>query len=281
MGRIYVSIDAEGLPGVFHISQLTPRGHLFNELREIMTKVIGVVADELARLSYEEVWVADSHGFMGNASYLELPENVVLIRGSPRPISMVSCIDRGFDAAMFIGYHSAAGTPRSVADHTYSGTAFFEIRVNGARASEFYINALVAGYYDVPVILVAGDDKLRADVEEKTPWATYVVLKESLSRSAIVVRSLPRVLEDLRMGIREAVEKLRSGRAKPLKIESPIIAEFVMRRSEYADAAENIPSIERIDAYTLRYRARNPVELYRVMNTLALIAIAIESLTKL
>lgn len=89
------------------------------------------------------------------------------------------------------------------------------------------------------------------------------------------------MLEDLRKGIREAIEKLRSGHVRPLKIGSPIVAEFVMRRSDYADAAENIPGIERVDAYTLRYKARDPVELYRVMNALALIAIAIETLTKL
>lgn len=281
MGRIYISIDAEGLPGIFHSAQLTPKGFLFSELRDVMTRIVKAVVEELNNLGYREVWVADSHGFMGNINYLDLPPNTVLIRGYLRPIPMVTAIDRGFDAAMFIGYHSAAGTPRSVFDHTFSGMAFSEVRIGGVRVSEFYINALVAGHYGVPVILVAGDDKLRSEVEQRAPWATYVVLKESLSRWATICSSLNQVIEKLRQGVREAVDKLRKGEVSVVKASYPIDVEFVLRRTEFADAAETIPGIERVDAYTVRYRARDPIELYKVMELLSLVAIAIDTLAKM
>ncbi len=277
MPRAYVSVDAEGLPGVFHPSHLVPEGRLFPELRDVVVRVVRVVAEELRRHGFSEVWVADSHGFMGSIPYLEVPDGVYLVRGSLRPVSMVYGIERGFDAAIFLGYHSAAGTPRSVAEHTYSGLAFYEVRVNGVRASEFYINALVAGHYGVPVVLVAGDDKLREDVLEKAPWAVYVTIKESVSRFSAVMKSMSAVAEELRTGVAEAVGRLGEGAARPLRLEGPAVMEFRMRRSEYADAAEDVPGIERVDAYTLRYGARDIVEGYRVMRVLAMLASAVDA----
>ncbi len=275
--RIYVSVDAEGLPGVFHPSHLVPEGRLFPELKEIAVRVLRTVVEELRRHGCSEVWVADSHGFMGNIPYLEVPDGVYLVRGSLRPVSMVYGIERGFDAAVFLGYHSAAATPRSIAEHTYSGLAFSEIRVNGVRASEFYINALVAGHYGVPVVLVAGDDKLRGDVLEKAPWAVYVTIKESASRFSAVMKPMNVVAEELRAGVAEAVGRLREGAARPLRLEGPATVEFRMRRSEYADAAEDVPGVERVDAYTLRYAARDVVEVYKVMSVLAMLASAVDA----
>ncbi len=277
MKRAYVSVDAEGLPGIFHPTQLTLEGKLFHELREVMSRVVRFTSEELRKQGVKEVWVADSHGFMGNLNYLDLPDDTYLIRGSLRPISMVYGIERGFDAAIFLGYHAAAGTARSLADHTYVGLAFYEVRVNGVKASEFYINALVAGHYGVPVVLVAGDEKLRDDVLEKTPWVVYVTFKESASRYSAVMKPMNVVLKELGEGIAEAVMRVRGGAVKPLRIEGPVRMEFQFRRTEYADAAEDMPGVERLDAYTVRYVARDVVEGYKVMRVLASLALAIDA----
>jgi len=275
--RVFVSVDAEGLPGIFHVVQTGPRYFMFPELRSIVTRVVKVAAEELHSLGSEEVWVADSHWFMGNVVYEEMPRYVKLIRGSLRPLSMVCCIDRGFDAAMFLGYHSAAGTPRSVLDHTYSGVTFYEVRVNGEKASEYLLNTLVVGELGVPVILVMGDDKLREDVEKHTPWAVYVEVKESLSRYAAIMDPIDVALEKLRKGIREAIERLRKGEAKPLKLEGELVFDFVFRRTGYADAASLLPFVERVDAYTVRFRTKKPSEAYRLMQALAYIVAGFEA----
>ncbi len=279
--RIYVSIDAEGLPGIFHPEHLAPKRALFDEMRRVMSAVVQTVVNTLLGLGVESIWVADSHGFMGNIPIDKVPKNVVLVRGCLRPIAMVYGIDKGFDGAMFLGYHSAAGTQYSVLEHTMSGRAFFEIRVNGRRASEFYLNALVAGHFGVPVVLVMGDDKLRHDVETIAPWVIYVETKSSISRYAIVSKSLDRVLEELREAIPKAIDRIRNGEAKPLHIETPIALEVVFRYSEYADAAENIPGVERIDAYTVKYIASDPVKALKMIELMALLAYAVDNLRTL
>lgn len=277
--RVYVSIDAEGLPGIVSISQIAEGGRHFNELRKIMTRIAVACIDALRKEGVESVWISDSHGSMLNIDYAEIPRGVVLIRGSLRPVAMITGIDQGFDGAIFVGYHSAAGVAKSVMDHTVSGRAFHEIRVCGRRASEFYVNALVAGQYGVPVILVAGDDKLREDVAEATPWAVYIEMKRSITRFAAVSPALDDVIDSLRDGIAKAVENLRRGACRPLKPpKTPLDLEIVFRRSEYADAVEMVPGFERVDAYTVRTRAASPTELAKLIEVAALIALAVDSL---
>lgn len=46
-----------------------------------MARVVRVIAEELKNQGYSEMWVADSHGFMGNLLYFEVPNGVYIVRG--------------------------------------------------------------------------------------------------------------------------------------------------------------------------------------------------------
>jgi len=273
--RAYVSVDMEGMPGIFHVAQTAPKSFLHEEGRKITTKITKITVEALHENGIDEIYVADSHWYMGSIIYEEMPEYVSLIRGSLRPVDMMYGIERGFDAALFIGYHAAAGTTHAILDHTYSGQSFYEIRVNNVKASEFYINALVAGEYDVPIILVGGDDKLKTDVLEKAPWIEYVTFKESITRYASISPSIYKIEKILRESIKKAVAKIGK-EAKPLKVNNPIFT-FIMKNTAYADTGERIPNMERIDPYTLRYHAKNIIEAYKVMQILANLVSSLES----
>ena len=277
--KVYVSVDAEGLPGIVAPQQLMPGAHLFDELRKVSTNVVTKVIDVLKDCGVDEIVVADSHGSMLNIDYLSIPRGVSLIRGFPRPLAMITGLDSSFSAALFIGYHSAAGTAKSVLDHTYSSAAFHEVRICGKRVSEFYINALVAGEHGVPVALVAGDDKLCKEVREVSPSTICVELKKSISRYSASSKSLSEVLEELSKGVREAMERVRKGAIAAINPPcKPIDLELVFRRSEYADIAEEIPGGERIDAYTVRFVVDKPSQAAKIIEIAAIIAAGIDSL---
>lgn len=265
--RLYLSVDLEGMPGIFDISQTDPKGWLHQETRKMVTNIVKNIVQTLFNNDVDEIYIADAHWYMGNIIYEELRGNVHLIRGALRPISMMYGIDKGFDAAMLIGYHSGAGVEKSVLEHTYSSGTFHEIKINGKKASEFYLNTLIAGHYNTPVILVAGDEKLREEVKNIAPWIEYVTLKESISRYAAITPSLDIIYDRLRKGIENSLEKLsNSDTVKPLKITGKIMGEFSLKNSAYADYVERLPGIERIDTYTVRYVAKNIIELYNVIS---------------
>jgi D-amino peptidase len=92
----------------------------------------------------------DAHGSQTNLVPDELDQRASLITGSPKPLGMMQGIDRGFDAALFIGYHARASTATAVMDHTLSGN-LKTVRIDGREVGEYGLNAVLAGCHSVPV----------------------------------------------------------------------------------------------------------------------------------
>jgi len=276
--KAYVSVDMEGLPGIVSPLHTSPKGFLHDEARRIMTKTVLTTVNILTKLGFKEIYVADSHWYMSNIIYEELPENVFLIRGMPRPYSMVYAIDESFDAALFIGYHARVCSRGAILEHTFSSTYVKGIRINGVEASEYYLNALVAGHYNVPVILVAGDNKLKLEVKERTPWVEYVEFKKSITRYSSINPNINLALKQLKEGIEKAVENLKKGKVKPLKTKEPIEIEITLPNSGYADIAEYIPGTIRVNGCTVRYVAKNIIEAYKYLQAIVYISSALDTL---
>jgi len=266
--KAYVSVDLEGMPLIVSREHTLLKGYLFGEARRIATRLTLAVVEELHKHGFDEVYIADSHGDMINLEVEALPEYVYLIRGYPRPLSMVVYIEKT-DAAVFLGYHSKAGTGKSNFDHTMSSAKIDYLKINGVEASEFLLNAYAAGYYNVPVILVAGDKALiENDVSKYTPWAEKIALKESISRFASISPSLVRVEHELAKAVERACMKLKSGDVKVLTPPSPVEVEVRFLGTEQADIAELLPTAKRVDGKTIRYVAKDIIEAYRVFELL-------------
>jgi len=275
--RAYVSIDFEGLPGIASIAGLSPRGSQYGRSEDIVTRIAKFVVEQLLGQGVERVIVADSHGSMTNIDYRKLPKGASVIQGYPRPLSMVTGINEGYDAVFFIGYHAAAGTTLGFLDHTYSGMTYHRILINDYPASEYLINALVAGKYNVPVALVAGDKALEKDVEKFTPWSVFVPLKKGYSRYSAIYDSIDEVCDRLKEGIKEAVRKVKHNEVKPLKIEiKEVIAE--LRDTIYADIVSFLPFVERLDAYTLKINLKDPEKILEALEAIALMCYGVHLL---
>jgi D-amino peptidase len=104
-----------------------------------------------------EVVVTDAHSVGLNLISDEVDERAKLILGTPRRLGMMEGVDLGFDAAFFLGYHASAGTARAVIAHSYRRRVA-EIKLNGRKVGEIGFNAALAGHFDVPVVLISGDE---------------------------------------------------------------------------------------------------------------------------
>src|ERR687896_1638298 len=189
--RIYLSVDMEGLAGVAHAHQVSfgpgvdrtdydrSRGLMAGEANASIVGALGAGADEVV--------VNDSHWQMRNLRAEDLAAGARLVIGD-KPLSMTQGVggpdDGTYDGAAFIGYHAGAGSERGVIGHTYSSATVLEVRVNGHPHNEAGINAIRLGHHGVPVMLVAGDDALAAEVEALLPWAERIIVKRALGYSA-------------------------------------------------------------------------------------------------
>ena len=275
--KAFVSVDLEGMPYVVIPGHLGLKGTLYDEARKIATKVTLIVAEELNKNGFDEIIIADSHGPMVSLLVDDLPEYVEIIRGYPRPVSMVSGVE-GCDVALFLGYHAKFGTAKSTWDHTYSGGSINRLEVNGVAVSEFLLNAYAAGDLNVPVILVAGDAQLlKDDVKKYTPWAETVALKYSLSRVSAKSFGMGKIEKELKEGVKRAAANFRQNKVKPLTAKKPVRIGITFLASHFADAAELLPMINRIDGLNVDYTASNMIEAYKIFELLVLAASAISA----
>lgn len=271
--KAFISADLEGMPHIVIPAHYNLKGSLFEEARRIATKLTLVVVEELNKNGFDEIVIADSHGPMVNLLVDDLPEYVELIRGTPRPGSMVSAVEE-CEVALFVGYHAKYGAAKSTGDHTFSGSTIRRVEVNGVEASEFLLNAYVAGHFDVPVILVAGEAKLlENDVTQHAPWADTVILKSSLSRMAAKSASMLKIEKELREGVKRAATNFRQNRVAPLVAKKPIKMGLTFNATHHADVAELLSTITRVDGLNIEFTSDNILEAYNMLQLLILAAL--------
>ncbi len=268
MVRVFVTVDIEGIAGVVDSEEGQKGNPEYERARRLMTSEASAVvagifdADPSARVT-----VADVHGPFRNIIPEELDERATLLRGKPRLLGMVDGVDRGYDRAMFVGVHGRAGAGSSVLSHTFTGT-LLDVQVNGRSMGELGLNAAVCGHFGVPVVLVAGDQVVAREARELLgERVVTVIVKESRGQMTAEAPH-PRVAcgtlrEAAAMALRER------GDVPPLVVPGPVEVQVSLARPVFADRAEMIERVERVDGRTVRYTRPDMLAAYRIVRLIA------------
>jgi D-amino peptidase len=244
----------EGIAGVCSWAQVDPSNqHEYPMYRRYMTREVRAAIDGAREAGASDVLVNDSHWDMRNLIFDELPEDVRVISGARKPLSMVQGGDTRYDAAFFTGYHGKIGEVGSVLAHTYTDATLYNVVVNGIACSEALLNAAMLGEYGTPVVLITGDRAIVEDTKRHLPWITGVVVKDSIGYYAANSLTPVAACAAIRDGAREAMKSL--GNAKPFRFEPPIDLSIEAAKVENADFMELLPGFERIGGRTVRFRA--------------------------
>src|SRR3984957_17407803 len=204
------------------------------------------------------VVVNDSHGPMDNLLGEQLDPRADYVIGDPRPLDMVQEVTPQTGVVLFVGYHAGAGDPAGVLAHTYSGSGFADVRLNGRSISEAELNALLAATAGVPVGLVTGDDVICAVAERAFPGVVNVPVKTSLGRTA--ARSMHPVAarQAIAAGAERAVAAAASGAIQPIPVPSELAIEVDLRLNGAAELAAKVPGTERTGTSSVRFQADSP-----------------------
>lgn len=257
--KVYMSIDIEGVAGIVDWQQTMPQGGPEFELgKRLMTEETNAAIAGALAAGATEFIVNDSHDLMRNIHPEQLHPAARLIQGTGKPMSMVEGLDASCDAVFLIGYHAPAGVRDGILNHAYHPRT---VRYNGRRYSETTLNASVAGYYGVPTVLVTGDDAAIRDAEEELPPHVGVSVKRGITRYAADSLHPSTARERIREGARRALEGLSE--ARPLTFDGPITVEIELYYSQQADRVAMMPTIERVDDYTVRFVAPDALAAFR------------------
>lgn len=261
--KVHISVDMEGVGGVVTGEQLGPSGFEYSRFREFMTRE-ALAAIEAARAGgATEILVADSHGNGQNLLIDQLPPDVRVIRSWPRRLGMVAGIDDQVDAAIFIGYHTGTNNASGVRAHTFSSANLTRVALNGTNVTEGSWNAAIAGHFNVPVIMMSGDDAAIVEVRAAVGAIEAAETKRTLGFHSANTLT-PQASADL---IRQRVAAAMRRRAefKPYRVQTPVTVDVTFKNYMPSEVLAYLPIFERTDSHSIRFRARDMVEASMIM----------------
>ncbi len=260
--KVFISVDMEGIGGVGTREMTRAGGKDYATARRLMTDEVNAVVAAIFERGPAEIVVNDSHGDMQNVLHTELDPRVTYIQGAVKPVGMVEGLDETFDAAIFLGYHSRAGTPNGFLAHTGSGIVK-GLWLNDMEAGEGELNAAYAGELGVPVIVAAGDSAFVEQFGANVPTAERVTTKVAVTPISARLRHPERVREQLLAATRRALDRL--DRARPLRIGEPVRVRLRFDDVTRPQILEAIPGVRQVDGYTVEFTAKDMVEAYRLI----------------
>jgi D-amino peptidase len=208
----------------------------------------------------EHVTVLDSHGGGGNFDLSLLDPRAE--HDAKENKKWWGKLDASYWGSFFIGAHAMAGTLNGFLDHTQDSLRIYNYIVNGRRLGELGQWAMVSGHFDVPMLMVSGD---QCGVNEAAQFFSGVetaAVKIGLSRSRAELVPLREAEDRIRQAAKRAVQ--RAERPLPFKPLLPMEIKIDFTRADYCDSAVlgaaanavkngvNNAALERLEARTIR-----------------------------
>ena len=272
--KIYISADMEGVVGVVTGEQLGPQGFEYQRFRELMTQEVNAAIQGALAGGATEIVVSDSHGNGQNLLIEKLPRDILLVRSWPRPLGMMQGIDSTFAGAIFIGYHSGTTNPEGVRAHTLSSARLTDVKLNGLSVSEAGINAAIAGHFNVPIIMVSGDDVVVKETSALLGNIEGAVVKWASgfhSAKTIMPEASYQLIRDK---AQKAVSRIKE--FKPYKLTNPVRLEVRFKNYRPSEVLSYLSIIERADAHSIRFTGKDIVEVSKFLSFINTYELALE-----
>lgn len=260
--KVFISADMEGITPTIRWDECDVEKRFYSVYAEQMTREVLAACEGAMEAGADEIVIKDAHETAANIDITKLPECASLIRGwSGHPYSMAFGIDNTFDAAMFIGYHSAAGRDGNPLSHTMSGRPLY-IKMNGEYASEFMLYSYAAAYEGVPTVLLAGDKMLCEDGKKLHPGLHTVAVKEGQGASAkciSAIKALKLIKENAEKSLKQDLAKAKISLPKNFSVE------ICFKEHTYANKMSYYPGMKKISSNTLLFETDDYFEVLRMV----------------
>src|ERR687888_1182989 len=205
----------EGVSGIVRPAQTNGGEALYEEGRKLYTEEINAAVRGAKAAGATEIVVMDCHGAGKDYSFNSLlhedldPDCEYVVQDEWT--EYVEFLERGVDAALFVGMHAMAGSGDGVMAHTVSGADYHNLWFNGTQVGETGINAALCGTWGCPVLLVSGDHAACREAKELLGQGlTTVQVKQGLAVKSARMLAPVRARELVEAGARKALSHLKA-----------------------------------------------------------------------
>ena len=257
---ILIVTDMEGVGGVNdRDEQVLPGQRRFDESRRLLTGEVNAAVAGALRGGAREIVVWDGHDGSRSLSIEDIHPRARLLQGKPTPANYYLS-DRAYDGIMFVGQHAMAGAPGIMA-HSQSSATIAGISINGRPVGEIGQVAAIGGYFNIPVIMLSGDDAACDEILKLQPKAETVAVKSLIGKATSISLSHAEARTRIEAAAERAVKRLAEYR--PWKIDGPVEMkfEFFVDSPGSVAAALSTPG-KNVAPKVVTYRGRTVLEAF-------------------
>jgi D-amino peptidase len=262
--KVYISVDMEGISGINGDDQIAPGQPEYGRGRKLMAEDANAAIRGAFAGGATDVLVNDAHGGQRNLLPEDLDPRVRLISHGFKRFGMMEGLDDTFDAVVFVGYHAKADAPRGLFAHTGSGVVR-DLQIDARSVGEGGMNAALAAWYGVPVVVVTGDDVAVAEVKESVPAARGVIVKRAINVRAVELRPLREARDEIQEAVTRGVAEARK---TPPPRTGAYRVQLQYRNVTYPEVATAFRDVTLVAPDTVAFTRETMPEAYRLIRVL-------------
>ena len=218
--RIFIVTDLEGVGGVNdRDEQVLPGQRRYMESRNLLTGEVNAAVRGARAAGAREIVIWDGHDGSRTLSIDEIDPAAKLIQGKPTPANYYLG-EQLYDGIMFVGQHAMAGAKGGILAHSQSSATIQRITLNGREVGEIGQVAAIAGHFDIPVIMLSGDQAACDEIKEIQSNAVTVAVKRLSGKASTLSLSHEEAKRQIASAAKQAVEHIAD--YKPWKMKGPI-----------------------------------------------------------
>lgn len=254
--RIYIHTDLEGISGIDSAEMVPKSSPQYRYAVERLMADINAAVDGALAGGATHVTVLDNHGDGRNFDLSLLDPRAEYDPKENR--KWWGKLDSSYDGTFFIGAHAMAGTMNAFLDHTQSSIAWHNYEVNGRRMGELAQWAMVAAHFNVPMLMMSGDEAACVEARQFFDPIECAAVKRGVGRNKAVLVDLKEAEDRIREAARRAMSLV--GKARLFTPILPMEIKLELNRADYCDSVASKPGVERLDARTVRKTAHSYLE---------------------
>ena len=244
--KILIVTDLEGVGGVNNADeQLLPGQRRYEESRRLLAGEVNAAVEGALSAGAAQVVIWDGHDGSRTLSIDQIHPRATLIQGRPTPADYY-LKRRLYDGILFVGQHAMVGANNGVLAHSQSFSVQ-RITLNGKPVGEIGQVAAIAGYFEIPVIMLAGDKAACDEMLALQPRAETVAVKQLAGKASTVSLSHVEACGRIRQAAHAAVARIRE--FKPWTVDGPVELKFEFKPDEKQPSGR-----------TVRYSGANVLE---------------------
>ncbi len=264
--KVLISVDIEGVAGVFQPEQTRSGNAEYERARVLMTHEANAAIAGAFDGGASAVLVNDSHGGYRNLLPDLLDERALAVMGKPRYLGMMAGVDDGVNAVCLIGYH-ARSKARGILSHTINSFAFARVFFNAQELGEAGLYGALAGEFGVPVRMASGDDAFIEETRPLFPSAVFVQTKRATGQASGISLSPAQSCSAIRAGVATALTQREP--VSPFVLQGVIAVRVQTQTPALAGLFCQWPTLQRLAGDEIAFEAATVQAAVRMLNCLS------------